>query len=163
MTNNSTTEESSVAQTDTPRTDLKELELSEVKYPHDFYALGDLCRELEQELAASKAEVERLKLHTPDPQAIVEIAREQQDSLKKLVAEIGTVRLELIVAQESEAVWKTEADKADQRRLEAEAEVERLKIRLEEAIEIAEDLSSGDAWKFTAADEKLAALKGEIK
>jgi uroporphyrinogen-III synthase len=68
--------------TDTPRTDLKELKLSEVKYPHDFYALADLCRQLErelknaqeaylksverddyltQELAASKAEVERLK------------------------------------------------------------------------------------------------------
>jgi hypothetical protein len=44
--------------TDTPRTDLKELELSEVKYPHDFYALGDLCRELERELNASQAESE---------------------------------------------------------------------------------------------------------
>jgi hypothetical protein len=101
-----------------------------------------------------------LKLHTPDPQVIVEIAREQQDSLKKLVAEIGTVRLELIAAQESEAVWKTVADKADQRRIEAEArlaeaelliqrghdgwqkaeaEVERLKKLCEMAIESAED------------------------
>jgi hypothetical protein len=78
----------------------------------------------------AEAEVERLKLYQPDPQAIVEIAREQQDSLKKLVAEIGTVRLELFDAQGSEAVWKTEADKADQRRLEAEAEVERLTGKL---------------------------------
>lgn len=53
---------------DTPRTDLKELELREVQYPHDFYALGDLCRELELELTHSlknqvkaQAEVERLK------------------------------------------------------------------------------------------------------
>ena len=44
--------------TDTPRTDLKELELSEVGYPQDFYALGDLCRDLEREIAESKAEVE---------------------------------------------------------------------------------------------------------
>jgi predicted nucleic acid-binding Zn-ribbon protein len=47
--------------TDTPRTDLKELELSEVKYPHDFYALGDLCRELERELNASKAEIKEIR------------------------------------------------------------------------------------------------------
>jgi uncharacterized protein YPO0396 len=74
---------------------------------------------IQQELKASKAEVENLR-------AIGEIAREQQETIKKLVAEIGTVRLELVAAQESESVWKTEADKADQRRLEAEAEVERL-------------------------------------
>ena len=35
----------------------------------------------------------------------------------------------LIAAKESEAVWKTERDKADQRRLEAEAEVEELAIK----------------------------------
>jgi hypothetical protein len=38
-----------------------------------------------------------------------------------------------------------------------------LRSQLNRAVEIAEDLSSGDAWKFTGADEKLAALKGEIK
>lgn len=40
--------------------------------------------------------------------------------------------------------------------------LERLKSQLKRAVEIAEDLSSGDAWKFTAADEKLAALKSKI-
>ena len=44
----------------------------------------------------------------------------------------------------------------------AEAEVERLKACLWQAVEIAEDLSSGDAWKFTSAEEKLDALKANI-
>jgi hypothetical protein len=78
-----------------------------------------------------------------------------------MVFEIGTLRLELIEAQESEAVWKTEADKADQRRLEAEAEVERLEAQLKRAIEIAEkiwaDCSNG------SEHTELAELKGEIK
>lgn len=37
----------------------------------------------------------------------------------------------LIAVKEPEAVWKTERDKADQRRLEAEAEVERLREALD--------------------------------
>jgi predicted RNase H-like nuclease (RuvC/YqgF family) len=43
------------------------------------------------------------------------------------------------------------------------AEVERLQSQLNRSIEIADELSSGDAWKFTAADEKLTELKKEIK
>jgi hypothetical protein len=79
--------------------------------------------ELERELDEAQAEGERFRV-------IGEIAIEQQETLKKLVGEIGTIRLELVAAQESEAVWKTERDKADQRRLEAEAEVERMKAML---------------------------------
>lgn len=91
--------------TDTPRTDA---------CPHDKARIDDLAKDI-------------LKLHTPDPQVIREIATEQQATIKQMVFEIGTLRLELIAAQESEAVWKTERDKADQRRLEAEFEVERLR------------------------------------
>ena len=50
----------------------------------------------------------------------------------------------------------------DRRVEKAEAEVERLQSQLNRSIEIADELSSGDAWKFTAADEKLVVLKGEI-
>ena len=44
----------------------------------------------------------------------------------------------------------------------SKAEVERLRAKLQLAVMLAEELSSGDAWKFTAADEKLVVLKGEI-
>ena len=51
----------------------------------------------------------------------------QSDRIKEL-------EYALIAAKESEAVWKTERDKMDQRRMEAEAEVERLKELLNRAI-----------------------------
>jgi hypothetical protein len=66
-----------------------------------------------------------LKLHKPDPDVILEIAREQQATLKQFdesfkegVEVLSKAHAQLIAAQESEAVWKTEADKANQRRME---------------------------------------------
>ena len=44
----------------------------------------------------------------------------------KTEAEVERLKEEVIAAKESEAVWKTERDKADQRRLEAEADVKRI-------------------------------------
>ena len=48
-----------------------------------------------------------------------------------LIAKLQEYENLVIAAQESEAVWKTERDKADQRRIEAEAEVQKLKEQLE--------------------------------
>ncbi|OBQ44528.1 MAG: hypothetical protein AN484_06475 [Aphanizomenon flos-aquae WA102] len=93
-----------------------------------------------------------LQLHTPDPQVILKIAREQQETLKKFdesfkegVEVLAKAHAQLIAAQESEAVWKTIADKADQRRLEAES-------RLAEA----EDLikRGHDGWQKAQAEVK---------
>jgi hypothetical protein len=149
--------------TDTPRTDLKELELSEVGYPQDFYALGDLCRELELELTASQAEVERLtkrpfgcKCETLREKALGDGCDECN---KALVIEMLT-------------------DEQD----ELEVEVERLIKLLHRAIEIAEtsckyldtggsnedELYSGkEGWVTeTEIDEvcaRLALIKEEIK
>ncbi len=69
MTNNSTTdppttEDSSVPQTDTPRTDAAEMPLDRVDAIASRPACvvhADFARELEQELTESQAEVERLK------------------------------------------------------------------------------------------------------
>lgn len=82
------------------------------------------------------------------------------------------------------AFWKSKAHEAEDREGKLESEVERLKIRLEKAVEIAEDLKKGGEmalqviresgrWAFEPHDdpraeikwgvEKLAALKGEIK
>ncbi|OBQ35459.1 MAG: hypothetical protein AN484_26225 [Aphanizomenon flos-aquae WA102] len=97
-----------------------------------------------------------LQLHTPDPQVILKLAREQQETLKKFdesfkdgVEVLAKAHAQLIAAQESEAVWKTIADKADQRRLEAES-------RLAEA----EDLikRGHDGWQKAQAEvERLRA------
>ena len=114
-----------------------------------------------------------LKLHEPDPDVILEIAREQQATLKQFdesfkegVKVLAKAHAQLIEAQESEAVWKTVADKADQRRIEAEArlaeaedlirrghagwqksqaEVERLTGRMKEAEDLIKGLHEG--WK----------------
>lgn len=45
--------------------------------------------------------------------------------------QINVLGERMIAAQESEAVWKTERDKADLRRIEAEDEVQKLKEQLE--------------------------------
>ena len=99
-----------------------------------------------------------LQLHTPDPQVILKIAREQQETLKKFdesfkegVEVLAKAHAQLIEAQESEAVWKTVADKADQRRLEAES-------RLAEA----EDLikRGHDGWQ--KAEAEVAKLNHQL-
>jgi uroporphyrinogen-III synthase len=110
--------------TDTPRTDLKELKLSEVKYPHDFYALADLCRQLErelknaqeaylksverddyltQELAASQAEVEKIKEENRKFRELCERAiddavdaLEERDLKRRIADEIESRRKELM-------------------------------------------------------------------
>jgi DNA repair ATPase RecN len=102
-----------------------------------------------------------LQLHTPDPQVILKIAREQQETLKKFdesfkegVEVLAKAHAQLIEAQESEAVWKTVADKADQRRLEAES-------RLAEA----EDLikRGHDGWQKAEAEvERLKILLSDL-
>jgi hypothetical protein len=62
------------------------------------------------------------------------------------------------------AICFVEFAKALERELAAsKSDATMLRSQLNRAVEIAEDLSSGDAWKFTGADEKLAALKEEIK
>ncbi len=76
---------------------------------------------LSKQLAASKAEVERLN----------ELVNESIFEKSNLSIALVNCQADLICLQESEAVWKTEADKADQRRLEAEAEVERLRDALD--------------------------------
>ena len=100
-----------------------------------------LCKEREARL---KAEAELAELWSrfdrqmqaeQEAQNLKAICDEQQANLKFWGEEIEELRLEVIAAQESEAVWKTEADKADQRRLEAEAKVERLKEQYESAAE----------------------------
>ena len=100
-----------------------------------------------------------LKLHKPDPQVILEIAREQQETLKKFdesfkegVEVLAKAHAQLIEAQESEAVWKTEADKADQRRLEAES-------RLAEA----EDLIKRGHNGWQKAEAEVAARDEELR
>lgn len=141
MTNNST---------DTPRTDLKALELREVQYPHDFYALGDLCRELErelkdanirvnasalriislnQQLTESKAEVERLK----------GIVKAQQDELEAISCALGTneghssvdhivtLRAEVEELQQQKRNCMEIIDDDAKEKAELKAEVERLR------------------------------------
>lgn len=78
--------------------------------------LAELWSRFDDQMQAEQ-EAQNLKL----------ICDEQQAKLEFWGEEIEELRLEVIAAQESEAVWKTEADKADQRRLEAEAEVENYK------------------------------------
>ena len=123
--------------TDTPRTDAAR------KGDWVHYTIAMM---LEQELAAWRLLV------------IGEIAIEQQETLKKLVGEIGTIRLELIAAQESEAVWKTERDKADQRRLEAEADVERLNAELDSIHRLRP--TRDDVKKL---EDEVERLKAEVK
>jgi len=74
--------------TDTPRTDLKELESSEVEYPHDFYALADLCRQLERELAASQAEVAMLRSQRNDLLLELKAALGEVARLRKYVEKL---------------------------------------------------------------------------
>jgi hypothetical protein len=139
--------------TDTPRTDAALVdhmpECSE--WSQHYLDLSTFARQIERELAISlenqckaQAEVERLR----------ELVKYAVWVLKSYNPKY---------AEEIEASLTPPPEPPNARAEKAESEVEKLKIRLEEAIEIAEDLSSGDAWKFTAADEKLAALKGEIK
>lgn len=90
-----------------------------------------LCKEREARQKA-KAEVERLKAIADEQQATL---KKWDESLKEGVKVLRSAYTQLIAAQESEAVWKTERDKADQRRLEAEAEVEKLKEQYEFAAE----------------------------
>jgi hypothetical protein len=77
-----------------------------------------------------------LQLHTPDPQVILKIAREQQETLKKF-DESFKEGVE-VLAQAKDLIrrghdgWQK-----------AEAEVERLKANLRRAIEIADVLRSG--------------------
>ena len=74
---------------------------------------------------------------TPRTDAEAEICKITQKTTKtpqnmtNKSTEVERLKEDVIAAQESEAVWKTEADKADQRRLEAEAEVERLREALD--------------------------------
>jgi hypothetical protein len=99
---------------------------------------------LERELAVSKAEVKRLQtlpksrhkafLELIEASNLKAICDEQQSTLKFWGQVIEELRLKVIAARESEGVWKTERDKADQRRLEAEAKVERLKDTLNRTI-----------------------------
>jgi hypothetical protein len=68
--------------TDTPRTDAAELELSEVEYPHDFYALGDLCRRLEREITFWQAKAHEAEESEGKHEAEVERLREELQGLK---------------------------------------------------------------------------------
>jgi len=77
--------------------------------------------------------------------------------------EYTKTRDQLIAAEESEAVWKTVADKADQRRLEAEAEVARLRELLNRAIEIADEFWKNQKQAVTVWHGELADELEEIK
>ena len=144
--------------TDTPRTDAMTMQLARFEVPETPHARSycrdpqaDRIKEPEyagmtrilpaywnnealdktlSELAASKAEVERLKAEverlTNGFQGSCYCCEPVGEMNQKLEAEVERFKEEVISAQESEAVWKTERDKADQRRLEAEAEVEKL-------------------------------------
>lgn len=113
---------------------------------------------------------EILKLHRPDPDVILEVAIEQQATLKQFDESfkegcevLAKAHAQLIEAQESEAVWKTERDKADQRRLQAEAEVERLKAELQLAVMLAEEVA--DEWvapDFCSDSPKFIKLRSKI-
>jgi hypothetical protein len=61
---------------------------------------------------------------------IRELDRDLKEKSTKHAKEIGRINRQLIAAQESEAVWKTERDKADQRRLEAEARCAQLEDQI---------------------------------
>ena len=103
------------------------------------------CTVFSQEVKRLEAEVERLRgQHGCGPMV--------KATLKQMVFEIGTLRLELIAAQESEAVWKTEADKADQRRLEAEDDLMRTEIEMQLEIDKAE----AEVERLKALFNKLA-------
>ena len=101
-----------------------------------------------------------LKLHKPDPDVILEIAREQQETLKKFdesfkegLEVLAKAHAQLIDAQESEAVWKTVADKADQRRIEAEARLAEAELLIQRG---------HDGWQKAQAEvERLKLLLTE--
>ena len=92
-------------------------------------------------------------MHYKIPSIVRKIAASQ--------AEVKRLKEEVIAAKESEAVWKTEWDKADQRRLEAEAEVERLKKLCEMALESAEDAVEERDIKRRIADD-ICSLRKDL-
>jgi predicted RNase H-like nuclease (RuvC/YqgF family) len=89
---------------------------------------------LQKELKASKAEVERLTDRMKKAEDLIKGLHDgwkkarvaHLETCKNTQTEIDRLYGTNVCLQESEAGWKTEADKADQRRLEAETEVERL-------------------------------------
>lgn len=111
---------------------------------------SELCREREKSQKL-EAEVERLTDRMKKAEDLIKglhdgwkkARKAHLETCKNAQTEIDRLYGTNVCLQESEAGWKTEADKADQRRLEAEAEVERLKANLRRAIAIADVLRSG--------------------
>ena len=82
------------------------------------------------EQAKWSAKDEYFTIYKKERGLLDELYGHQKEELAASKAEVKRLKEEVIAAKESEAVWKTERDKADQRRLEAEAEVERLRALL---------------------------------
>jgi hypothetical protein len=80
------------------------------------------------------------------------------ETCKNAQTEIDRLYGTNVCLQESEAGWKTEADKADQRRLEAEAEVERLRSVLQNLTDAVTKRLSDD-FQPEAARQLWAAFK----
>jgi DNA repair exonuclease SbcCD ATPase subunit len=106
----------------------------------------ELAEEWKERAEKAEAEVERLTGRMKEAEDLIKglhdgwkkARKAHLETCKNAQTEIDRLYSTNVYFQESEAVWKTEADKADQRRLEAETEVERLRGQLQKAVEIAE-------------------------
>jgi hypothetical protein len=151
--------------TDTPRTDA-EITCVGIDGDGDAYLHADFARELERELAASKAEVERLKKEL-DAWDYGTRAKREQEARKKAEAEVAKLNHQLLKTESDllqsqdinsfldtefriacKLAEKAEAQSESRRQSlafalneikKAEAEVESLREKLDTAIEIAKD------------------------
>ena len=109
----------------------------------------------------------------PDADVLMKIAREQQETLKKFdesfkegVEIFAQAIVQIKEAQESEAVWKTEWDKADQRRIEAEARLAEAELLIQRGHDGWQKAEAEVAfWKSKAheAEDREGKLEAEVE